>query len=78
MGKGKVQNESPLALTVGFVLFLVPFAGPFMMLAFTNLGRWLAFMNLGHCYPSPSLIHTLPAADYTDVRQNISLFYGVL
>jgi len=27
MGKGKVQNESPLALTVGFVLFLVPFAG---------------------------------------------------
>ena len=53
MGKGKVRNESILALTGGFVLFLALFAGPFMMLAFTNLGLWLAFTNLGHCYPSP-------------------------
>ena len=82
-----VASKSILALTGGFVLFLALFAGPFMMLAFTNLGLWLAFtnlglwlavMNLGHCYPSPSLIHTLPAADYTEVRQNISLSYGVL
>ena len=53
MGKGKVRNESILALTGGFVLFLAPFAGPFMMLAFTNLGLSLAFTVLGLCYPSP-------------------------
>ena len=62
MGKGKVRNESILALTGGFVLFLALFAGPFSTLAFTNLGLLLAFTNLGlllaftvlgHCYPSP-------------------------